>query len=92
MPSIPAAGLRASAIFFCGALMLACAAPAIADPKPLTKEEQAKVDEAIDKGVAFLKKEQKKDGSWPRYWPSLYATAQFGLPAYALIGIRRSGR
>jgi hypothetical protein len=65
--------------------LLGFAASVYGDPKPLTKEEQAKVDEAIDKGVAFLKKEQKKDGSWPRYWPSLYPIAQIALPAYALL-------
>jgi hypothetical protein len=85
MPSMPAAGLRASAIFFCGMLLLTCAAPAVADPKPLTKEEQGKVDEAIDKGVAFLKKVQTKEGDWPRHWPGRYVVAQCALPAYALL-------
>lgn len=85
MASIPAAGLRVGAIFLGGALVLVCAAPVAADPKPLTKEEQAKVDATIDKGVAFLKNAQTKDGDWPRHWPGRYVVAQCALPAYALL-------
>ncbi|HEY7308359.1 MAG TPA: hypothetical protein VH643_03250 [Gemmataceae bacterium] len=87
MSSISAKGLRAGTVFLGGLLMLACATPAIADPKPLTKEEQAKVDQAIDKGVAFLKKAQTKDGDfgWKMYNDGRYLVGQCALPAYALL-------
>jgi hypothetical protein len=57
-----------------------------ADPKPLSKEEQARVDKAIEKAVAYLKRMQTKEGGWPlhpgmRGWP-LGPTL---LPAYALL-------
>jgi hypothetical protein len=69
----------------CAALMMLCAAPVMGDPKPLGKEEQAKVDSAIDKGVAFLKKAQTKNGDWPRRYQGSYPVGQCALPAYALL-------
>jgi hypothetical protein len=71
--------------------VLACAAllglvsSASADPKPLTKEEQDKVDKAIDKGVAYLKRIQREKGDWPLYFKGGYALGQSLLPAYALL-------
>jgi hypothetical protein len=38
-----------------------------ADPKPLSKEEQAKIDKAVDRAVAFLKKSQKETGEFGPY-------------------------
>jgi hypothetical protein len=69
----------------CGLLLLLSVSPAVADPKPLSKEEQAKVDAAIDKGVAFLKKAQTKNGDWPRRYQGTYLAGQCALPAYALL-------
>lgn len=73
------------AIILCGAVLLGFAASLHADPKPLTKDEQAKVDKAIDKGVAYLKRMQTKEGDWPRNWPKAYLVGQCALPAYALL-------
>jgi hypothetical protein len=59
-----------------------------ADPKPLSKQEQAKVDKAIEQGVAFLKRKQTKEGDWPKpmvYWSNRYLVGQCLLPAYALL-------
>jgi hypothetical protein len=64
-------------------LVLAVAAEAHAEPQPLTKEEQAKVDQAIDKGITFLKKMQKKNGSWEPYFSHLVGST--ALPALALL-------
>ncbi len=70
----------------CSVLVLVCAAPAIADPKPLTKEEQTKVDKAIDRAIAYLKRTQTKQGDyWPRRWMTEYLVGQCALPAYALL-------
>jgi hypothetical protein len=66
-------------------MVLACNAPVVAEIKPLTKEEQAKIDKAIDKGVAFLKKTQTKRGDWGGPWSASHAVAQCALPAYALL-------
>ncbi|HEY7315389.1 MAG TPA: hypothetical protein VH643_39025 [Gemmataceae bacterium] len=65
--------------------LLTLGASAYGDPKPLTKEEQAKVDKAIDKGVAFLKRVQHDKGDWPLYMRSRYVLGQTLLPAYALL-------
>lgn len=69
----------------CGLVMAGFALPAHADPKPLSKEEQAKVDKAIDKAVAFLKSHQREDGGWPSRWPKSYPVGHCALPAYALL-------
>ena len=74
-------GLRAGACLLCCAFVLACAPSASAEPKPLSKEEQAKVDKAIDRAVDYLKRSQTKDGDWPRNWPKSYAVGQCALPA-----------
>ncbi|MGH7169941.1 MAG: hypothetical protein ACRELG_06670, partial [Gemmataceae bacterium] len=72
--------------FLCGAVLLGFAVPVHADPKPLTKEEQAKVDKAIEKGVAFLKRSQRKGGDWPwKMYNSSFFVGQCALPAYALL-------
>lgn len=78
---------RACAGLHCFALLLLCVSPAVADPKPLTKEEQAKIDRAIDKGVAFLKKVQTKQGDfdWKMFYDGQFLVGQCALPAYALL-------
>lgn len=65
-----------------GVVLLGLAATANADPKPLTKEELAKVDKAIDKGVAFLKGTQQDKGNWLLFNKRLGQTI---LAAYALL-------
>jgi hypothetical protein len=68
------------------ALGLVAATVAQAEPLPLSKEEQTKVDQAIDKAIAFLKNTQRKKGFWdslPAFKDDPYgATA---LPALALL-------
>jgi hypothetical protein len=68
-------------------LLLNLARPAMADPKPITKEEQAKIDRAIDRGVAFLKKVQTKQGDfgWKMTNDGRFLVGQCALPAYALL-------
>lgn len=68
-------------------ILLGFAAWGRADPKPLSKEEQAKVDRAIDKAVKFLKGAQTKDGDWQwkMYRQGQYLIGQCALPAYALL-------
>ena len=44
---------------------------------PARALEQAAIDQAIEKGVAYLKSMQKEDGSWPH--PEMGATALAGL-------------
>jgi hypothetical protein len=75
---------KVPALLSCAAL-LGFAATIHADPKPLTKEEQAKVDQAIDKGVAFLKRSQLKTGDWPMHMGRRFPLGQTLLPAYALL-------
>ena len=78
--------LRACVVLLCLALLLLCVSTAAADPKPLTKEEQAKIDQAIDKAVAKLKRFQTRRGDWPTgQWRTTYPVGQCALPAYALL-------
>ncbi len=67
------------------AALLCFAASANADPKPLSKEEQAKVDKAIEKAVAYLKRTQTKEGNWPTKWKDRFLVGECALPAYALL-------
>jgi hypothetical protein len=46
------------------AALAAGGSPLQAAPKTLSREEQQKVDRAIERGVAYLKRMQNKDGSW----------------------------
>jgi hypothetical protein len=68
-------------------LLLTFATPAGAEPLPLTKEEQAKIDQAIDRGVEFLKEAQSERGDfkWRMYRDGRFLAAQCALPAYALL-------
>jgi hypothetical protein len=70
----------------CLGLALLAAAPDRAAHKPLTAEEQAKVDRAIDKAVAFLKKTERKDGTWYQHggWTD-YPLGYTLLPALGLL-------
>jgi hypothetical protein len=67
------------------AALLGFGASVSADPKPLSKAEQAKVDKAIDKAVAYLKRTQKKQGNWPTHHKNRYLVGECALPAYALL-------
>ena len=69
------------------AALALCISPALGDPKPLSKEEQAKVDAAIDKGIVFLKKAQTRNGDfgWKYADDGRWIVGQCALPAYALL-------
>ncbi|HTU16711.1 MAG TPA: hypothetical protein VMG10_01505 [Gemmataceae bacterium] len=69
------------------AVVLGSARSDAADVKPLTKEEQDKIDTAIDRGVAFLKGAQVENGAWKwrMYRDRRFQAAQSALPAYALL-------
>jgi hypothetical protein len=71
--------------FLCCTALFLCATPTLADPKPLSKEEQAKVDKAIEKAVAYLKRSQTKEGNWPTKWKDRFLVGECALPAYALL-------
>ncbi|HEY7153426.1 MAG TPA: hypothetical protein VH575_05665 [Gemmataceae bacterium] len=78
---------RTFAALLAAVLWLAHTAPVEADPKPFSKEEQARIDGAIDKGVAFLKDAQSARGDfkWRMYRDGRFVAAQCALPAYALL-------
>jgi hypothetical protein len=72
-------------------VLLSIAAPGFADPKPLNKEEQAKVDKAIERGILYLKHLQRSSGAIPNEsrpnlpdHPSLVVGYTI-LPALALL-------
>jgi hypothetical protein len=67
--------------------MLAFAARGGADFKPLTKEEQTKIDKAIAKGVEFLRGAQTDHGDWKwkMFNDGRFLVGQCALPAYALL-------
>ncbi|MGH7225304.1 MAG: hypothetical protein ACRELF_18940, partial [Gemmataceae bacterium] len=75
------------------AVLLGCvvvlfdAASNAAEVKPLTKEEQDKIDTAIARGVAFLKGAQADNGGWKwrMYRDGRFQAAQSALPGYALL-------
>ena len=71
--------------FLCCTALFLCATPTLGDPKPLSKEEQAKVDKAIEKAVAYLKREQTVEGGWPGFWGKFFPVGNCLLPAYALL-------
>jgi hypothetical protein len=85
MSSMLSIVLRKGVVLLSCAILLGFAASVRADPKPLSKAEQAKVDKAIDKAVAYLKRTQTKQGDWPRKWPRTHLAGQCALPAYALL-------
>jgi hypothetical protein len=54
--------------------------------RPLSAEEQAGVDRAIDKAVAFLKRTQSRNGAWPPHaGVNENAVGETLLPALALL-------
>ena len=76
-------------VFLSCAVVLGGAEVNAADLKPLTKEEQAKIDRAIDRGVEFLKGAQTDNGGWKwgmyRASDGRFKAAQSALPGYALL-------
>jgi hypothetical protein len=67
-------------------LALGALAPARAEPKPLSKEEQAKIDRTIDKGIAFLKHAQSKKGCWDQgHFEAKYPMGATSMVALALL-------
>jgi hypothetical protein len=85
MSSMLSIGLRKGVILLSCVILLGFVASVSADPKPLSKAEQAKVDKAIDKAVAYLKRTQTKQGNWPTHWKNRYLVGECALPAYALL-------
>lgn len=83
MPPMPLLRLQ----WLAALVLLVYALPAGADLMPLTKEEQTKIDQAIDKGVEFLKSAQSERGDfkWRMYRDGRFLAAQCALPAYALL-------
>jgi hypothetical protein len=82
MVSMPVRGLG---LCVATTALLCFAASANADPKPLSKAEQAKVDKAVEKAVAYLKRAQTKEGNWPTKWKDRFLVGECALPAYALL-------
>jgi hypothetical protein len=71
--------------FLCCTALFLCVTPTLGDPKPLSKEEQAKVDKAIEKAVAYLKREQTEESGWPGFFGKLYPLGNSLLITYALL-------
>jgi hypothetical protein len=74
------------------ALAVLVGAPLRAAPGPLTDQEQARVDRAVEKAVASLKRTQTKSGAWPLTDGPVRADAKVPivlgfslLPALALL-------
>jgi hypothetical protein len=61
-------------------LLVLATTGAAAEPRPLTDEEKAKINAAIDRGIDFLKQSQRKDGTWTPLSGQLY-----GIPGYTLM-------
>lgn len=51
---------------------------------PLSKEERARVDRAIDGGVACLKRSQRKQGGWASEW-EVHTVGYAALPGLTLL-------
>jgi hypothetical protein len=51
---------------------------------PLNKEEQARVDHAIDEGAAYLKRSQGKQGGWAGQWET-HTVGYAALPGLTLL-------
>lgn len=84
-PSMRVPGWTLARLLAC-VMLLAFVARGGADYKPLTKEEQAKVDKAIERGVAFLKGSQTEAGDWKgKLFEDRFLVGQCALPAYALL-------
>ena len=67
------------------AVLLLASAPARA-AKPLTAEEQAGVNRAVDRAVAFLKRTQSRNGAWPPHGGAgENPVGETLLPALALL-------
>jgi hypothetical protein len=77
--------LPTAVVLVCGILLLGDSALAQNAPKALPKEDQDKVDRAIDKGIAILKRKQTKEGDWPQAFQGEFFVGQCALPAYALL-------
>src|SRR5262245_28516659 len=79
------AGPRASlGTLLAVALILWFAAPAVAQRKPLTEQEQRLVNQAIDQGAGFLKRTQNLKGDWPRK-DATHAVGYTALPGLTLL-------
>lgn len=83
--SYPLSLKRIVILSFC--VILTGAAAAGADVKPLSKDEQDKINKAIDRGIDFLKGAQSAKGSWKwgMYRDGRFQVAQSAMPAYALL-------
>jgi hypothetical protein len=82
--------LRQISCFLVCLLLLCFAAAVHADPKPLSKDEQAKVDKAIDRAVSFVQKLQKETGEFGELqYPSrsglIFNRGSSFFPALALL-------
>jgi hypothetical protein len=65
-------------------VLLLGAACVQAGPVPLSKEEQARVDRAVDGGVAYLKRSQGPQGSWAGQWER-HIVGYAALPGLTLL-------
>jgi hypothetical protein len=83
------AAIRCLALALLCLLGLGAAAPARAEPKPLNKEEQAKVNRAIDKAIAFLKGAQSKKGCWDQ--GRFETSCPVGATAMAALALLEAG-
>jgi hypothetical protein len=87
MSSTPNLPERIRILLFSCAAVLGCTFSAFADLQPLSKEEEDKINQTIDRGVDFLKGAQTSKGSWKwgMYRDGRFQVAQCALAAYALL-------
>jgi hypothetical protein len=78
---------RSLAVLLSCAVVLGGAKSDAAEVKPLTQEELDKINNAIDRGVEFLKGAQTDKGGWQwrMYRDGRFLAAQSALPGYALL-------
>src|SRR5262245_34708245 len=82
LPRVPRAALPACLLAAGWFLLLSPLARA--DHKPLTEDEQRRIDEAIKSGVAYLTKMQAASGDWPRK-DKEHVVGYTALPALTLL-------
>lgn len=75
---------RSSTLILGLSASLICTELVQAGAMPLNREEQARVNRAIDGGVAYLKRSQSKQGGWSGEW-EIHTAGYAALPALSLL-------
>ncbi|MGL6095864.1 MAG: DUF4159 domain-containing protein, partial [Fimbriiglobus sp.] len=75
------------------ALLLGCPSPVTAAAPPPAEEQEAvaRVNKAIDRGVAYLKKNHQRATHWESYWINTLGELNGGVTALATLALLNSG-